>query len=132
MKLSLSEAAKRAGISKSKAHRAIKSGLLSATREDDGTYSIDLAELRRAFPKEMTETPRETTGETKRNADETGEMAKLLAELAELRVTARLLGQQLEREKDTVDDLRKRLDRAEDRLLLTDQRKGFLGRLFNK
>jgi excisionase family DNA binding protein len=48
--LSLSQAAKITGKSKSTINRAIKSGKLSATRHDDGTYSIDAAELHRAFP----------------------------------------------------------------------------------
>lgn len=49
--LSLSQAAKITGKSKSTINRAIKSGKLSATRHDDGTYSIDAAELHRAFPR---------------------------------------------------------------------------------
>jgi hypothetical protein len=47
--LSLTQAAKVAGKSKSTINRAIKSGKLSATRNDDGSYSIDGAELARAF-----------------------------------------------------------------------------------
>lgn len=49
MALSLSQAAKAAGKSKSTINRAIKSGKLSATRHDDGSYSIDASELSRAF-----------------------------------------------------------------------------------
>lgn len=48
--LSLTQAAKIADKSKSTINRAIKSGKLSATRHDDGSYSIDGAELARAFP----------------------------------------------------------------------------------
>lgn len=48
--LSLSQAAKTAGKSKSTINRAIKSGKLSATRHDDGTYTIAASELFRAFP----------------------------------------------------------------------------------
>jgi hypothetical protein len=47
--LSLTQAAKIAGKSKSTINRAIKSGKLSATRRDDGSYSIDGAELARVF-----------------------------------------------------------------------------------
>ena len=47
--LSLSQAAKLTGKSKSTINRAIKAGKLSATRHEDGTYSIDPAELARAF-----------------------------------------------------------------------------------
>ena len=47
--LSLSQAAKLTGKSKSTINRAIKTGKLSATRHEDGSYSIDSAELSRAF-----------------------------------------------------------------------------------
>lgn len=47
--LTLSQAAKLTGKSKSTINRAIKSGKLSATRHDDGSYSIDPAELSRVF-----------------------------------------------------------------------------------
>lgn len=49
--LSLSQAAKATGRSKSTIGRAIESGKLSASRNDDGTFSIDPSELFRAFPK---------------------------------------------------------------------------------
>lgn len=49
--LSLSQAAKATGRSKSTIGRAIKSGRLSAARNDDDTFSIDPSELFRAFPK---------------------------------------------------------------------------------
>lgn len=48
--LSLSQAAKATGKSKSTINRAIKTGKLSATRHEDGTYSIAASELFRAFP----------------------------------------------------------------------------------
>lgn len=48
--LSLSQAAKETGKSKSTINRAIKNGKLSATRHEDGTYSIAASELFRAFP----------------------------------------------------------------------------------
>lgn len=53
--LSLREAATAAGVSKSTIQRAIKSGRLSATRTDDGGYSIDPAELHRAYPARNTD-----------------------------------------------------------------------------
>lgn len=48
--LSLSQAAKETGKSKSTINRAIKTGKLSATRHQDGTYSIAASELFRVFP----------------------------------------------------------------------------------
>jgi hypothetical protein len=48
---SLRQAAQEAGTSKSTILRAIQSGRLSATRTDDGGYSIDPAELFRVYPR---------------------------------------------------------------------------------
>jgi excisionase family DNA binding protein len=48
--LSLREAAQQAGTSKSTILRAVKAGRLSATRDDDGGYRIDPAELHRVYP----------------------------------------------------------------------------------
>lgn len=48
--LSLRQAAQEAGTSKSTILRAIQSGRLSASRLDDGGYSIDPAELFRVYP----------------------------------------------------------------------------------
>ena len=56
--LSLSQAAKLTEKSKSTINRAIKTGKLSAIRHEDGSYSIDPAELSRVFklePKEGSE-----------------------------------------------------------------------------
>lgn len=53
--LTLSQAAKATSKSKSTLNRAIKSGRLSATRNEDGTFSIDPSELARAFPQNATE-----------------------------------------------------------------------------
>jgi excisionase family DNA binding protein len=50
MPLSLRQAAQQAGTSKSTILRAVKSGRLSASRTDDGGYSIDPAELHRVYP----------------------------------------------------------------------------------
>jgi hypothetical protein len=47
----LRQAAREAGTSKSTILRAIQSGRLSATRTDDGGYSIDPAELFRVYPR---------------------------------------------------------------------------------
>lgn len=49
MGLSLRNAAKEAGVSKSTILRAIQSGRLSAARLDDGGYDIDPAELFRVY-----------------------------------------------------------------------------------
>lgn len=53
--LTLSQAAKAISKSKSTLNRAIKSGRLSAARNEDGTFSIDPSELARAFPQNALE-----------------------------------------------------------------------------
>lgn len=122
MEFSLNGAAEATGKGKSTLHRAIKSGKLSATRQPDGTYSIDASELFRVFPRnsavgrigtvtEQPETPAETLAT---------EVAVLRARLeaAEKLDAARL--ETIEEQRRTIEDQRKRLDHAQ--LLLTDQR----------
>jgi hypothetical protein len=50
MQLSLRQASREAGISKSTLARAVASGRVSATRTDDGRLLFDPAELFRAYP----------------------------------------------------------------------------------
>lgn len=113
---SLRQAAEVCGKSRSTIHRALKSGKLSGTRDDNGDWSIDESELARVFPWDRTEPVQRDTMEQSRDiSDQKGI----------LEVKVEMLEQQLDREKETVADLRKRLDRAEDRVIaLTDQRVG--------
>jgi len=53
MKLTLNKAAQTCGRSKSTLIKAIKSGRLSAPRDDLGHYNIDPSELHRVFPFQM-------------------------------------------------------------------------------
>lgn len=112
MQFSLSQAAKETGKSKSSIHRAIKSGTLSAQRHQDGTYSIDAAELFRAFPPAPPEPVQERNTEPYQEPPVTPTVAEEV-----LRVRVEMLTAQLEREQDTVADLRRRLDRAEERII---------------
>jgi excisionase family DNA binding protein len=117
MGYSLGEAAKELGVSKPTVQRAIKSGRLSATRHDDGSYDIDPAELRRAFP---AVTRNSNVPQTLKRDETPGDAHVLQAEVDGLREQVALL-------KDDRDDLRRRLDaEAEERrrvtALLTDQR----------
>jgi excisionase family DNA binding protein len=48
--LTLGEASRVCGVPKSTVSRAIKSGRMSATRNDTGGYAIDPAELHRVYP----------------------------------------------------------------------------------
>ena len=107
--LSLSRAAKLAGKSKSTINRAIKTGKISATRHDDGSYAIDPAELSRAFDTEPPE------GVKRRDAEPDG--TRLLE-----RITA--LEAMLSREREISADLKEDRDRWRQQAtaLLTDQR----------
>jgi hypothetical protein len=53
--LTLGEAARHCGVPKSTISRAVKSGRLSAGRDDKGSYSIDPAELFRVYPMKTAE-----------------------------------------------------------------------------
>jgi len=141
MDYSLSEAGKAARVAKSTVLRAIKAGRLSARREDDGTYRIDASELARVY--DLQHLTRIAEGALNHGAPvdperglvamDDGSVVDLLrlelrhaldhlAREREERERERLTRDQerntiLERERSTVDDLRKRLDRSEERVL---------------
>src|SRR5919206_569080 len=91
---SLSAAAKATGKSKATIHRAIKTGKVSATRHEDGSYTIDPAELHRVFELEPGE-PGAANGAVRQSATPTAEPgeppnlavlnAALTAEIARLK-----------------------------------------------
>ncbi len=114
MGLTLRQAADLCGASRSTIHRALKSGKLSGNRLEDGAWDIDPSELARVFPWDISEpVHRDNSGQGKEGTSE---------KEAVLAVKVEMLEHQLERERDTIADLRKRLDRAEDRVLaLTSQ-----------
>lgn len=108
-KLSLSQAAKLTGKSKSTINRAIKTGKLSATRHEDGSYSIDPAELSRTFDVEP------LNGAKRHDADPDG--TRLLERIAALEAM-------LNREREISADLKEDRDRWRQQAaaLMTDQR----------
>lgn len=123
--LTLGQAAKEVDKSKSTINRAIKNGRLSAQRRDDGSYRIDPAELFRVWPATGAQ-PSDTEPQTEPQA----------TPAAILQVKVDMLEAQLLREQETVDDLRGRLDKAEDRMLQLTHREapegvvaGFLRRI---
>jgi excisionase family DNA binding protein len=107
--LSLSQAAKLTGKSKSTINRAIKNGKLSATRHEDGTYSIDPSELARAFNVEPLEG-------AKRHSEEP-DVTRMLERIAALEAM-------LSREREISADLKEDRDRwwQQASATLTDQR----------
>jgi len=127
--LTLGQAAKQVGKSKSTITRAIQSGKLSAKRQDDRSYQIDAAELHRVWPATVAQLGDDTPQGTPEIPQET--------EAAVMAVKVEMLEAQLERERDTIDDLRKRLDKSEDRVAAlsapsatTETRKGIWARMF--
>ncbi len=107
--LSLSQAAKLMGKSKSTINRAIKSGKLSATRHEGGTYSIDPAELMRAFNIEPLESAK--------RSDTEPDGPRLIERIAALEAM-------LSREREILADLKEDRDRWRQQAsaLLTNQR----------
>lgn len=108
MRYTLGTAAKATGKAKSTILRAIKSGTISAAKAHDGSYEIEPSELHRVFapngaqqaPSIDTQPPEERDGT--------------------LRLRLEILETERQRERyqmqATIDDLRARLDRSEDRI----------------
>lgn len=105
MQLTLQQAANATGKAKSTIQRAIKSGKLSALRNEDGSYSIDTSELNRVYA--LRETGSATVA-MKHRATE-----KRNSETEILRAKIELLQMQNEMLKETTQDLRKRLDNSD-------------------
>jgi hypothetical protein len=108
MKYTLGTAAKATDKAKSTILRAIKSGIISAEKTPDGSYAIDPSELHRVFPSTVAQPAK--SNETQPH-DEPGSSLRMRLEIT-----------QIEREREraqmqaTIDDLRSRLDRSEDRI----------------
>jgi excisionase family DNA binding protein len=77
MAYTLGEAAKATGKSKATLSKAIKSGRMSALKDETGTFRIDPAELHRVYPA----TPQSKQKETPVNTLETGDYRALQARL---------------------------------------------------
>lgn len=121
MKLSANQATKEAGIAKKTLLDALKTGRLSAEKDERGHWKIEPSELFRVFPRTSEHQSPEPQPTPHGNQENCIEIERLKAALdAEHRLTASL--------SDQVTDLRTRLDReGEERramaAILTDQRK---------
>ena len=129
MQYTLGEAAKATGKSKTTLHRAIKSGKISATRQDDRSYSIDPSELHRVFPLATLE--QETEQLRSNETEHQDGMAETL------RLQLETVEQERERERkfmqETIADLREDRDRWRQQAtsLLEDKRpKSLFKRMF--
>lgn len=122
MILTLRQAAELTGKSKSTLTRAIKSGRLSASRDAEGMYAIDPAELARAYPfAKPPDAPHEALHGAPRNSETEPDDAAILRLRLSLLVVEQdreRIAAEREREQliETVADLRGRLDRAEQRI----------------
>lgn len=108
MRYTLGTAAKATGKAKSTILRAIKSGTISAKKSHDGSYEIDPSELHRVF--EPNSAQQLSPNDTQHHEEQS----------ATLRFRLEILEAERRRERDqmqaTIDDLRVRLDRSEDRI----------------
>jgi excisionase family DNA binding protein len=134
MALSLGQAAKLTGLGKTTITRAIKSGRLSATRLDGGSYQIDPAELSRVYPFPA---PAEATGATVAATgpavgDATPATPPPDAEIAGLREVAALLREQLVDVKQDRDAWRSQAEANQRLLASAKPRGGVFSRLFGK
>ena len=132
MVYTLGEAAKATGLTKSGIAKAIRSGRVSANRNDNGSYNIDPAELHRVFPPAVNGQPKPQSVQL----DTSGILAEMTAKLESVQ-------EQLNREREWSRELSRRLDeeateRRKLTALLTHQpppaaettRPGFWRRLF--
>jgi hypothetical protein len=82
MKLSISEAARRAGVGRTGIYRKINAGKLSKETGEDGSPVIDLAELARLFPHAVSDPGHKPdTGRTPDKNTETATLRELVAVL---------------------------------------------------
>jgi excisionase family DNA binding protein len=128
MEYSLTEAAHATGLSRPTIFRAIKNGKLSARRLEDKSYRIDASELVRVYPLVSMKRDDATPRDAPKQAETAVTPGASETELALLRLKVQMLEEQMTRERelrgqereaqdrerevsrDTISDLRKRLD----------------------
>ena len=81
MVYTLGEAAKATGKSKATISKAIKSGRISAVKDEAGTFQIDPSELHRVYPLTVSSERNETPNHTPRNTENDGLVRELQARL---------------------------------------------------
>ena len=123
MAYTLGEAAKAVGKSKSTISKAIKSGKISADKQDNGSYQIEPVELHRVYPP----TPPETV--TGKQVDTPSEHTVNDKETIELRVKLQAAEQRISDLEDDRDQWRRQANRLLEHKEQITERKGFWGRL---
>lgn len=119
MQYSANQAAELTGKNVATITRAIKSGRISAIKDQSGAWKIDGAELSRVFPlraQSLQKPDMQNYANLTKSANAPDDNA-LREELATLRERVRADSRLLEERANHIGDLQKRLDRAEDRIL---------------
>lgn len=119
MQYSANQAAELTGKNVATITRAIKSGKISASKDQSGTWKIDGAELSRVFPlrAQSLQRPDMQSDANLAQPAKTLDDSALREELATLRERVRADNRLLEERANHIGDLQKRLDRAEERIL---------------
>jgi hypothetical protein len=129
MVYTLGEAAKATGKSKATISKAIKSGRVSARKDETGTFHIDPSELHRVYPPTASSEQEETPANTLAKTDIDGTIRELQARLESAH-------ERLSDKEAVIADLREDRDRWRQQAtaLLADQRpsKSFISRLFGR
>lgn len=131
MAYTLGEAARATGKSKATISKAIKSGRISAHKDEGGTFHIEPSELHRVYPPTVSIEHKETPPNTYGRAD-TGDAEVTIRE-AQARLEAAY--ERIADKDAVISDLREDRDRWRQQAtaLLADQRpKGFFKRLFGQ
>jgi hypothetical protein len=112
MKYTLSKAAMATGKNKATIQRAIKNGKISAEKNSSGAYEIDPSELHRVYPATTQIVAQQDISNDTQRPNKYDETIQLKLDLLEV---------ERERERDqlqaTINDLRTRLDRSEERIM---------------
>lgn len=119
MQYSANQAAELTGKNVTTITRAIKSGKISAIKDQSGAWKIDGAELSRVFPlraQSLQKPDMQSSANLAQNPNRLEDSA-LQEELATLRERVKADNRLLEERANHIADLQKRLDRAEDRVL---------------
>lgn len=129
MAYTLGEAAKATGKSKATISKAIKSGRVSARKDETGTFHIDPSELHRVYPPTA-------SSEHKETHETTPEKTNIDGTIRELQARLEAAHERLSDKEAVIADLKEDRDRWRQQAttLLTDQRapKGLISRLFGK
>lgn len=139
MGLTIGEASTQTGKSKSTLSRAIKKGTISASKNDDGSFSIEPAELFRVYKRvydATAETAKNATDDTPRNPIATPEkdieIATLRAELHAAREKIDDLKHQADEIREDRDNWRQQANRLLAAPPKTEHKKGFWERIRGK